>query len=219
MHIILLLLGAALIASQKQRINAPVGPEAVLSLVGDTEHELTRLPVTFTRMSDEEEIKIGNELAKEYGGIGISGKDAPSTRVVQDYVNKVGRRVSAGAHRKLPYRFHYISDPSFANAFALPGGHVFIGGGMIALMDSEDELANVLGHEVEHIDHYHCAERVQTQAAVHKLPLGALVVIPVAVFEEGYSKTQELEADREGTRLAVKAGLFPSRRGAAVPDL
>ena len=207
--IILLLLGAALIASQKQRINAPVGPEAVLSLVGDTEHELTRLPVTFTRMSDEEEIKIGNELAKEYGGIGISGKDAPSTRVVQDYINKVGRRVSAGAHRKLPYRFHYISDPSFANAFALPGGHVFIGGGMIALMDSEDELANVLGHEVEHIDHYHCAERVQTQAAVHKLPLDALVMIPVAVFEEGYSKTQELEADREGTRLAVKADYSP----------
>jgi predicted Zn-dependent protease len=207
--IILLLLGAALITSQKQRINAPVSPEAVLSLVADTEQELTRLPVTFTRMSDQEEIKIGNELAKEYRGLGGDAKHAATTRVVQAYVDRVGRRVAAGAHRKLPYRFHYVADPSFVNAFALPGGHVFIGGGMMALMDSEDELANVLGHEVEHIDHYHCAERVQTQAAVHKYPLDALVMIPVVVFEAGYSKTQELEADREGTRLAVKAGYSP----------
>ena len=204
-----LLLGAALVTSQRQRINAPVGPEAVLSLVADTEHELTRLPVSFTRMSDQQEIRIGNDLAKEYRGLGGNAKHAATTRVVQAYVDRVGRRVAAGAHRKLPYRFHYIADPSFVNAFALPGGHVFIGGGMIALMDSEDELANVLGHEVEHIDHYHCAERVQTQAAVYKLPLDALVMIPVVVFEAGYSKTQELEADREGTRLAVNAGYSP----------
>jgi len=204
-----LLLGVALITSQKQRINAPVGPEAVLSLVADTEHELTRLPVTFTRMSDQEEIRIGNELAREYGSVGGYAKEASTTRVVQAYIDRVGRRVSAGAHRKLPYRFHYIFDPDFVNAFALPGGHVFIGDGLIALMDSEDELASVLGHEVEHIDHYDCAERVQTQAAVHKFPLDALVMIPVAVFEEGYSKTQELEADREGTRIAVNAGYSP----------
>ena len=205
----LMLLGAALVTSQKQKIDAPVGPEAVLSLIADTEHELTRLPVSFTRMSDVEEIKIGNQLASEYGGEGLFAKSFPRTRVVQVYVNRVGARVAVGAHRKLPYQFHYISDPDFINAFALPGGHVFIGGGLMALMDSEDELASVLGHEVEHIDHYHCAERVQTQAALQKVPLGALVAIPVEVFEAGYSKTQELEADREGTRLAVKARYSP----------
>ena len=110
------------------------------------------------------------------------------------------------AHRKLPYKFHYIPDQSFVNAFALPGGHVYVGAGLLALMDSEDELASVLGHEMEHIDHYHCAERVQQEQALRKIPLGGLFAIPVEVFEAGYSKDQELEADREGTRLAVQAG-------------
>jgi predicted Zn-dependent protease len=205
----LALLGAALIASQKQRLVAPVGPEAVLSLIADSEHELTRLPVSFTRMSDLDEIKIGDRLAREYESEEMFARRLPSTPAVQAYVNRVGARVAVGAHRKLPYRFHYISDPSFVNAFALPGGHVFIGGGLMALMDSEDELASVLGHEVEHIDHYHCAERVQTQAALEKVPLGELVAIPVEVFEAGYSKTQELEADREGTQLAAQARYSP----------
>ncbi len=203
------LLAAVLVKVQKDKVDAPVGPEAVLSLLADSEHELTRMPVSFTRMSDLDEIKIGNQLASEYGGREDFSKDDPTTRVVQAYLNRVGARVAVGAQRKLPYRFHYISSPDFINAFALPGGHVYIGGGLMALMDSEDELASVLGHEVEHIDHYHCAERVQTQAALQKLPLGELAAIPMEVFEAGYSKTQEMEADREGTRLAVKAHYSP----------
>ncbi|MDR3675251.1 MAG: M48 family metalloprotease [Acidobacteriota bacterium] len=204
-----LLLTAVLVTSQKQKIAAPVGPEAVLSLIADSEDELTRLPATFIRVSDVEEIRIGNQLAREYSSGGVFGKEVPTTRAVQAYVNRVGARVAVGAHRKLPYQFHYVSDPDFINAFALPGGHIFIGGGLMALMDSEDELASVLAHEVEHIDRYHCADRVQTQAALQKVPLGALVAIPVEVFEAGYSKTQELEADREGTQLAVKARYSP----------
>ncbi len=110
------------------------------------------------------------------------------------------------ARRKLPYQFHYIPDGNFINAFALPGGHVFIGAGLIARMKSEDELADVLGHEIEHIDHYHCAERLQTEAVLRHIPLGGLAAMPVAVFQAGYSKDQELEADREGVRLAAQAG-------------
>lgn len=207
--LVALLLAAALVTSQKQRVDAPVGPDAVLGLIADSEHELTRLPVSFTRMSDLDEIKLGNRLAREYEREEQFAQKLPTTPVVQAYVNRVGARVASGAERKLPYRFHYVSDPNFVNAFALPGGHVFIGGGLMALMDSEDELANVLGHEVEHIDHRHCAERVQMQAALEKVPLGELVAIPVEVFEDGYSKTQELEADREGTKLAVKARYSP----------
>jgi predicted Zn-dependent protease len=98
------------------------------------------------------------------------------------------------------------------NAFALPGGHVFIGAGLVAMMDSEDQLAGVLGHEVEHIDHYHCAERVQLEARLRNLNLGvvgALLQIPVEVFQAGYTKDQELEADGEGTRLAARTGYAP----------
>jgi len=54
------------------------------------------------------------------------------------------------------------------NAFSLPGGPVYIGEGMLDLMTAEDELANVLAHEVEHIDHYHCVERVQVEAQLYK---------------------------------------------------
>ena len=76
------------------------------------------------------------------------------------------------------------------------------------LMDSEDELAAILGHEIEHIDHYHCAERVQLEVRLRHLPLRGLFELPVRLFEAGYSKDQELEADREGTRLAVAGVLF-----------
>ncbi len=207
--ITLALLVAALVASEKQRISTPVGPNAVLSLIADSEQELTRLPVSFTRMSDADEIQVGDDLAREYLGQTQFSKELSSTQAVQIYLNKVGARVSVGASRKLPYQFHYVSDPDFVNAFALPGGHVFIGAGLMSLMDSEDELANVLGHEVEHIDHYHCAERVQMQAALEKVPFGELAAIPAEVFEAGYNKSQELEADREGTRLAVKAHYSP----------
>lgn len=201
--------GAALVVSEVRKTEAPVGPQAFLYLVADTEQELTRMPVSFTRLTDEREIEIGDALAKNYTRFFRLQKPSDETRLIQTYIQKVGGRVAAGAHRKLPYRFHYIPDGDFINAFALPGGHVFIGKGLIAVMDSEDELAAVLGHEIEHIDHYHCAERAQTEEALRKIPLGQLVAIPVEVFEAGYSKDQELEADREGTRLAARAGYSP----------
>jgi predicted Zn-dependent protease len=201
--------GAALAVSEVRKAEAPVGPQAFLYLVADTEQELTRMPVSFTRLTDEREIEIGDGLAKQYTPFFGLQKMSAETRLVQTYVQKVGGRVAAGAHRKLPYRFHYIPDGDFINAFALPGGHVFIGKGLIAVMVSEDELAFVLGHEIEHIDHYHCAERAQTEEALRKIPLGELWAPLPMVFEAGYTKDQELEADREGTRLAAQAGYSP----------
>ena len=200
---------AALVLSETRRVGTPVSPAALLRWLAGAQREITRVPAAATRLSDDKEIRIGDELAYEYTmGWQVAQQD-PSARIVQAYVELIGARVAGRAHRKLPYKFHYIPDRNFINAFALPGGHVFIGGGLIALMDSEDELAAVLGHEVEHIDHYHCAERVQIEAALRKIPLGGLVGLPIEVFEAGYSKDQEMEADREGTRLAVWAGYSP----------
>ena len=197
---------AAIVVSERQKVDAPASPEALLYLVADTEKELTRMPVNFTRMSDAEEIRIGDNIAGMYGNEFTEKNKPAATLAVERYLKQVGGPLAARAHRKLPYRFHYIPQPDMVNAFALPGGHVYVGGGLLALMDSEDELAAVLGHEIEHIDHYHCAERAQQEQALRKLPLGGLAAIPVFVFEAGYSKDQELEADREGTRLAVNAG-------------
>jgi predicted Zn-dependent protease len=199
------LLAASLIVSQKRKVEASFGPNALLYFVADTQRELTRLPVQFKPVSDDEEIKIGDQLAQvlnhEY--------QDEEHKAVETYLQSVGARVAAKAHRKLPYKFHYIPERYFVNAFAIPGGHVFMGAGLMNLMESEDELAAVLGHEIEHIDHNHCIERVQIEAALQHIPLAEVLRIPVEVFEAGYNKDQELEADREGTRLAVAAGYSP----------
>ncbi len=203
---VIVLWGAsAVVVSERRKVDVTASPAALLYLVADTERELTRMPVSFTRMSDQDEIQVGDQLAASYSFEDPDKKD-PDNEEVKRYLTEVGLRVAGHAHRKLPYHFHYIPDKYFVNAFALPGGHVYVGAGLLSLMDSEDELAAVIGHEIEHIDHYHCAERVQQEQALHRIPLGELIALPVEIFEAGYSKDQEMEADREGTRLAVEAG-------------
>ncbi|HTR25913.1 MAG TPA: M48 family metalloprotease [Terriglobales bacterium] len=202
---ILMLAVGSVVMSERRKVDVPVSPAAFLYLVADTEQELTRMPVTFTRMSDEEEIRIGNELARAYAR-NEERENTPEIGIIERHLTKIGEQVAANAHRRLPYKFHYLPEPYLVNAFALPGGHVFVGGGLLALMDSEDELAAVLGHEIEHIDHYDCSERVQREQALRKIPLGGLFEFPIELFEAGYSKDQELQADRDGTKLAVEAG-------------
>src|SRR6201996_9123431 len=204
---VLLLLTIALIWSEVTKADAPASPEPILNLIADSQRELMRLPVAFAPLADAEEIKIGQQLELSYAGNfpAASGED----RAIETYVQRVGALEATHAHRKLPYRFHYIPSLDFVNAFALPGGPVFIGGGLMSLMDTEDELAAVLGHELEHIDHYHCAERIQIEAALHRTPVGEWVAFPVELFVAGYSKSQELEADREGAKLAAASGYSP----------
>ena len=199
----------ALILAQMRKANVPVGPRSFLNFVADTAREFAHVPAALAPLSDEEEIKIGDEMAREYGFRLEAGSSDKDSHTMANYVQKVGRKVAAGAHRKLQYKFHYIPDRDFINAFALPGGHVFIGAGLIGLMKNEDELAGILGHEVEHIDQRHCAERIQLESGARKIPMGGLVLLPIEIFEAGYSKAQELEADREGTALAVWAGYSP----------
>jgi beta-barrel assembly-enhancing protease len=182
-------------------------PEAVLKATADFERDLSRIPMHLTRLPEESEVRIGNELAEKY----LSAEPAHSAemQMVEKYVSRVGDRVAAGAHRNLSYRFHLVANPALINAFALPGGHVYIGLGLLHQMKSEDELACVLGHEIEHIDRYHAAERIQIEAQLKKLDLDAIAAvsqIPLGIWQAGYSKEQELEADREGLRLAGAAG-------------
>ena len=202
--VLLVAAGVALYYSERSKQEARVGPEAVLNALADTQRELSRVPASATRVSDEEEVRIGNALAEPY-----ITRYANVDPAMQDYVNIVGRKVAGRARRKFDYKFHYIPEEGLVNAFALPGGHVFIGKGLVQLMESEDELASVLGHEVEHVDNYHCIERYQVKAHAANLPLGELLVLPVQLFEAGYGKEQELEADRDGTWLAVMAGYSP----------
>lgn len=200
----------SIVVVQRRREQAAVSPNAVVNMMADAQRDALRAPLQLTRLSDEEETRIGDEMAAHY--LGSFGDPTDDSEEMVRAVQRIGGRLAIHAHRHLQYHFHLIPSRSFLNAFALPGGHVFIGLGLIELMDTEDELANVLGHELEHIDHYHCVERVQVEAQMRKLQLevfGDLVQLPLTIFEAGYSKDQEAEADREGLLLAVAGGYSP----------
>jgi len=201
---------AGLYWSQRRQKSTAVSPNAILDMAADAQRDLSRLPMHFTRLSEEQEIAIGRELASRY-----ATQTRPLTaeeQGLQKYVRRVGVSVALHAHRQLPYSFTLLPDHNMLNAFSLPGGPVYVGEGMLDLMTNEDELASVLAHEVEHIDHYHCVERVQVEAQLKKLNLdivGALMQIPLDFWEAGYHKDEEFEADREGMYLAVQSGYSP----------
>ncbi len=208
-----LILGFALAGlywSQRRSKSAPVSANAILNMAADAQRDLSRIPMHFTRLSDEQEIAIGKELATRYAT--QTRKLSPEEEGLEKYVTRVGNTVALHAHRRLPYTFIVLPDHNMINAFSLPGGPVYISEGMLDLMMSEDELANVLAHEVEHIDHYHCVERVQLEAKLKNLNLdvlGALLQIPLDFWEAGYHKDEEFEADREGMHLAVRSAYSP----------
>ena len=208
-----LILGFALAGlywSQRRAKSAPVSANAILNIAADLQRDFTRIPMHFTRLSDEQEIAIGRELASRYAT--QTRKLTPEEEGLEKYVRRVGGGLAVHAHRHLPYTFTVLPDHNMINAFSLPGGSVYIGEGMLDLMMSEDELASVLGHGIEHIDHYHCVERVQLEAKLKNLDLeivGALLQIPLDFWEAGYHKDEEFEADREGMLLAVQSGYSP----------
>jgi len=207
---ILLIAGVALYLAQQRKREDVVSVNAVVDAAADWQRDLTRVPMHLTRISDEQETRIGDQLAKQYAS--TEPAETAELAAMERYVNDVGARVAAHAKRKLAFRFHLIPNVDLVNAFALPGGHVFIGQGLLDQMTSEDELAFVLGHEIEHIDHYHAVERVQIEAQLNKLNLdivAAVAEIPISLWQDGYSKDQEFEADREGIRIASAAGYSP----------
>jgi len=201
---------AGLYWSQRRAKSKQSSANAVVDMVADAQRDLTRVPMHFTRISDDQEISIGRELSARYSM--QFQKFAPEDQALEKYVRRVGGTVAAHAHRRLPYEFHLIPDHNLINAFSLPGGIVYVGEGMLDQMETEDELANILGHEIEHIDHYHCIERYQIEAKLKNLNLdvvGQLLQLPLDFWEAGYHKDEEFEADREGVRLAVASGYSP----------
>jgi beta-barrel assembly-enhancing protease len=208
-----LILGTALASlyyTQRHEKQTHVSANAILDMAADAQRDLTRAPMHFTRLSDDEEISIGRDLSAQYDS--KQKPLAPEEQALSTYMQRVGSSISLHAHRRLPYSFHLVPDRNLINAFSLPGGSVYVGEGMLDQLMAEDELASLLAHEIEHIDHYHCVERVQIEANLKHFNLGALgdvVKLPVELWQTGYHKDEELEADREGMSLAVRAGYSP----------
>src|SRR5690242_1526674 len=109
--IVMALSVGAIIYCQVARVQTPVSPAPVLYFIADSERELARLPVTFAHLSDADEIRLGDQLARLYSRQWApSSEENSEDRAVRAYIEQVGARVAANAHRKLPYKFHYIPD-------------------------------------------------------------------------------------------------------------
>jgi predicted Zn-dependent protease len=133
------------------------------------------------------------------------------------YVNEVGQKVARNTERTdVTYKFYVIDSP-IINAFALPGGYVYVSRGLLALADSEAELAAVLGHEIGHVTARHSAERVsqgflaQLGAVVLSAATGSEGVAQAAnlgseLYIKSYSRGQEHQADELGVRYLNRAG-------------
>lgn len=138
------------------------------------------------------------------------------------YVDSVGQRVAAALpNRQFNYRFAVV-DQVEPNAFAVPGGYIYVSRGLLSLLRSEDELAGVLGHEIQHVERRHSVRQMKKERRLGLLALpGELVggIIsddlatlagkPFEAVAAGYSRDQEREADALGQPLAAAAGYDP----------
>lgn len=167
-------------------------------------------------LSEKEEIELGRtEHRKIVAQFGIYRDEN-----LQSYIAKIGDRIASHSSRsELPFHFTILDD-ALVNAFALPGGYVYVTRGMLAHMNSESELAAVLGHEIAHVTEKH-AERSMKRgkllkgiSAVAAIATGTSAVYDLGnmfggVLLKGYSRAFELEADRVGAEYMAKAGYNP----------
>lgn len=122
------------------------------------------------------------------------------------YVRSIGIRLLRHApSRPFDYEFHVV-DQSVPNAFALPGGKIYVSRGLLALVESEDELAGVLGHEITHAAERHSAARIDYSRRLNPFSIGYLRAGAIAA----YSREQESDADRGGQLMAARAGYDPA---------
>ena len=193
------------------------GTNVVNPVTGQTER---------TVMSEEAEVAEGakghQEVLKEYG--------VYNNAAVQNYVNALGQRLAAQSHRaNLQWHFTVLDSPEI-NAFALPGGYVYVTRGIMAYMESEADLAGVIGHEIGHVTARHGAQRatrqqsaglgvfaasilgavLETQGVSGAGQLAGQVSQTVAAgYIASYGREQELQADGLGAEYLARTHYDP----------
>jgi predicted Zn-dependent protease len=177
----------------------------------------------------DQEMRLGLESAPEMAakmGGAIDPQTDPRARVVSEVGARIVQESDASQSPYVGnYHFYLLNDPDTVNAFALPGGQVFITVGLFDKLDDEAELAGVLGHEIGHVVNRHAAEHMASGR------LGQLLTTAVGVGASGdrrgreaamvaamvnqmtqlrFSREDESEADRYGLRYMAQAGYDPS---------
>jgi predicted Zn-dependent protease len=168
-------------------------------------------------MSESQEVQIGREsdaeIRKEMG--------VYADENLQRYVSDLGRRLATRAHRpQLPWTFAVL-DEAAVNAFALPGGFIYITRGILPFLRNEAELAGVIGHEIGHVDARHSAEAYSRQLGLGvglaaagvfspgTQPLQNVAGAGLGVFFLKYGRDAEVESDRLGVGYAAASGWDP----------
>jgi len=178
-------------------------------------------PVTgkkdFVMMSEAQEVALGKQshaqILKQYPRY----KDER----IQRYVNNIGQQLAKKSHRSnLRFTFTVVDSPDI-NAFALPGGYIYVTRGIMAYMNSEAELAGVLGHEIGHVTARHGVRQQSAQTMTGLL--GAAVAVGTKgkyndligtasqALVSGYGREHELEADRLGAEYLARTGRDPEQ--------
>jgi beta-barrel assembly-enhancing protease len=175
-------------------------------------------------MTPEQEVQLGLEsapqMAQEFGGLYPDEK-------VQQSVKRVGQKlVNSTDVKNSPYKFdfHVLADDKTVNAFAVPGGQIFITAALLDKLKSEDQLAGVLGHEITHVIGRHSAEQISKQQLTQGLAGAAAIATEdpnspgrnaaVAAYVANliglkYGRDDEIESDQLGVRWMVESGYKP----------
>lgn len=165
-------------------------------------------------ISESQEIQMGAEAAQQVEqSIGLVDDAA-----LQQYVQELGIRLARDSERpNLPWQFRVVDDPT-PNAFALPGGYIFLTRGLLGLMRTEAELVSVIGHEIGHVTARHSVTMIsRAQIAQLGLGLGSIFVPQIAQFADlaggtlqllflKYGRDAERQADDLGFRYALEKG-------------
>jgi predicted Zn-dependent protease len=172
----------------------------------------------FNLISIEEEWQMGAQLSQEVAKQVRFNNDP----AVNAYIRDMGMRIvqqAAPPFNQLPWQFHVVEDPAI-NAFAIPGGHVYINTGLIENSDNAAELAGVMAHEISHVLARHSTEQLSRQyglsviaSAVLGQNPGALAQIAAQIAAGGamakFSREAEREADEIGIQAMAAAGYNP----------
>ncbi len=174
----------------------------------------------YLNLTPKEEVALGlqsaPQMAAQMGGL---TQDARARQLVSAVGAKVVAQ-SVAAKSGYPFKFHVLADPRTVNAFALPGGQIFITMALLSRLETEGQLAGVLGHEVGHVIARHSAEHMAKEQLTNGLTgafamgtgsmSGAQIAQVVGQMRMlSYGREDELESDRLGLRLMAEAGYDP----------
>ena len=211
------------LAARNRTPEQPMSLSVVVDRGTEAMQTADRVGKILTRLSAAEEIELGRAIAAR-----VAPRKSATLSQRQErrrrYVAAVTQRlvVEGGLRRQeIPYSVEVLDRP-VANAHALPGGRLYVTVELLDLLDSEAELAAVLGHEIAHVDLRHCVEQIQYEVQARRvggLPFELMVAVGARLWSLGYADELELEADRQGMLYAARAGYHPQASARALERL